>query len=356
MFAGIDTHKDTLEIGIIDRAGRVLTVARIANTEIGFDKLVVLLQRHRVVRVGIEGSGCFGRAAAVHLAILDSVEVVEVCAPLTARERARRPGQGKTDQIDAVAIARIVSREPWLPPVRLTVGPAADLRALLDYRDQLIHERTAAAMRVHAELAGLHPGYQRRIPSLKESMNVRAAKNLLAGDGRIRAELCLRRLDRVTAIDDELKLLRKQIAARVEASGTSLTQIYGVGVLVAARFLAEVVDIRRYPSRNAFASANGSAPVPASSGRSVRHGLNRSGNRAMNNCLYTIAITEIRADTAGRAYYRRKRAQGKTSREAIRCVKRRLSDIVYRTMRQDLTIPQPPTAADAPTRLIRPGR
>jgi transposase len=114
-----------------------------------------------------------------------------------------------------------------------------------------------------------------------------------------------------------------------------LTDLYGVGPLVAARFLAEVVDIRRYPNRNAFASANGTAPLPASSGRTVRHRFNPGGNRQLNRSLYTIALTQIRGDTEGRAYYERKRAAGKSKREALRCLKRRLSDIVFTTMRHD---------------------
>ena len=105
--------------------------------------------------------------------------------------------------------------------------------------------------------------------------------------------------------------------------------------LVAARFIAEVVDVRRYPDRNAFAAANGTAPPPASSGRTLRHRFNPGGNGQLNRALYTIAITQIRGDTEGRAYYERKRAAGKTRREALRCLKRKPSDIVFTTMRRD---------------------
>ncbi len=116
-----------------------------------------------------------------------------------------------------------------------------------------------------------------------------------------------------------------------------------------ARFLAEVVDARRYPTTNAFAAANGSAPLPASSGRTIRHRYNPGGNRQLNRALYTIAITQIRGDTEGRAYYRRKRAEGKTTREALRCLKRRISDRVYRTMRADAaTRPSAATTATSP--------
>ncbi len=158
---------------------------------------------------------------------------------------------------------------------------------------------------------------------------------MLEGDTSVRAQLCRRRLDRIAHIDAEVSDLTRQISGAVAASKTSLTGLYGVGPLVAARFIAEVVDVDRYPDKNTFASANGTAPLAASSGRTVRHRLNRGVNRQLNRALYTIAITQIRAETEGRAYYQRKRAEGKTSREALRCLKRRLSDQVYKTMRHD---------------------
>jgi transposase len=336
VFAGMDTHKDSLAVAVIDQAGRVLATRQLPNTETGFTRLVSLLARHGVRRVGIEGSGGYGRAAAIHLAILDGVEVVEVPTLLTARERSARPGRGKTDPIDAVAIARVVARDQSLPPVRPSTGPAADLRALTDYRDQLVEERNAVANRVHAELAALRPGYQVTIPRLTRPTELAAAHNLLDGDTSVRAELTRRRLQRLANLDAEIAELYEQISAAVDETKTGLRSIHGVGVLIAARILAEVVDVRRYPTRHAFASANGSAPIPASSGRIVRHRLNRGGNRRLNRCLYLIAITEIRCDTEGRAYYRRKRAEGKTKREALRCLKRRLSDIIYRQLHQDL--------------------
>ena len=130
--------------------------------------------------------------------------------------------------------------------------------------------------------------------------------------------------------------LKREIAALVRATDSQLTGIYGVATIVAGIILGQVGDVRRYPTRHHFATANGTAPLPASSGRTVRHRLSRGGNRQLNRALYTIAITQIRADTEGRAYYQRKRAEGKTKREALRCLKRRLSDLVYRTMKADL--------------------
>jgi transposase len=342
LFAGIDTHKDTLAVAVVDDQGRRRAAEQLPNTEPGFLRLVTLLEEHRVERVGIEGSGNFGRAIAVHLALSwaggAEGRVVEVPTLMTSRERRAQVGRGKTDPVDALAIARITAREPGLPPVRLTVGAAADRRALLDYRDDLLAERTALVNRVHAELTGLRPGYHKQLGSLATAGRVRAALELLAGDGTVRAELSRRRLDRVLDIDAEAAEVKRHIARLVEESGTTLTQMHGVGPVVAARFLAEIVDVTRYPNRDTFASANGSAPIPASSGRTVRHRFNPGGNRQLNRALYTIALTQIRTETEGRAYYLRKRAEGKTQREAMRCLKRRLSDLVYQAMRHDARV------------------
>ena len=341
VIAGIDTHKDTLAVAVVDDSGRLVAGGDVPNTERGFAQLVDMFTTHHVQRVGIEGSGSFGRAVAVHLVLCwqsdQPVAVVEVPTLMTSRERHGQLGKGKTDPVDALAIARITAREQQLPPVRLTVGAAADLRALLDYREDLVRERGALVNRAHAELGGLRPGYQQQIPILTTRARVRAAVDLLGDDSSIRATLCRRRLERVIAIDAEAADLKRQITRLVAAADTTLTDLYGVGPLVAARFIAEVVDIRRYPNRNAFAAANGTAPLPASSGRTVRHRFNPGGNRQLNRSLYTIALTQIRGDTEGRAYYERKRAAGKTKREALRCLKRRLSDIVFTTMRHDAT-------------------
>ncbi|WP_207620089.1 IS110 family transposase [Nocardioides sp. IC4_145] len=374
MLAGIDTHKDTLAVAVIDEHGRLVDQVQVPNSEQGFAKLTDLLLGHRVHRVGIEGSGSYGRAVAIHLALAwppapdpehpagesrPELEVVEVPTLMTSRER-RAQLRGKTDPVDALAVARVTAREPKLPPVRLATGPASDLRALLDYREDLLHERTALANRVHADLTGLRPGYQHHIGSLTNRTRVQKALDLLDdldGAHGARVQITRRRLQRVLAIDVEAAELKQQITRLVATTGTSLTDIHGIGPVVAGRLLAEVVDVRRYPHRNAFAAANGTAPIPASSGRTVRHRYNPGGNRQLNKALYTIAITQIRGDTEGRRYYDRKRAEGKTGREALRCLKRRLSDLVYRVMTEDIadqpaTTPTNPLAPDAVTQGI----
>jgi transposase len=224
VFAGIDSHKDSLAVAVIDDGGRAVTVRQIANEPAGFSVLTALAMDHGVERVGIEGSTNFGWAAAMHLLAAD-VTVVEVPPLLTSRERLSRPGQGKTDPVDAVSIARITAREPNLPAVRPMDGLPANLRVLMDYREELIAERTAITNRAHTDLGWLRPGYQHHLPRLTRPVHLRAALKLLENDSSIRATVTRTRLERLLAIHAELAGLREQITALVGQSGSSLTEI-----------------------------------------------------------------------------------------------------------------------------------
>src|SRR5215218_5241997 len=193
MFAGVDTHKDTLAVAVIDHAGRVVRQLELPNQDSGYVRLLGLLTSHNVVRVGMEGSGNFGWPAATYLLERD-LTVVEVPPLMTSRERLSRPGQGKTDPVDAVSIARITAREENLPAVRPMDGLPADLRVLMDYREQLIEERTAIANRVHTDLGWLRPGYQHRLPRLTSPTHLRAARELLENDSSVRTAVTRARL------------------------------------------------------------------------------------------------------------------------------------------------------------------
>jgi len=136
-------------------------------------------------------------------------------------------------------------------------------------------------------------------------------------------------------VDTKLKALNRELKTAVLARGSHLMDLHGIGPAGAARILADVGDVARFPDRDHFASWTGTAPLDASSGDHIRHRLSRAGNRRMNHVLYVAAISQIRQDSEGRRYYRRKLAQAKTPKEALRCLKRRLSDLVYRQLRAD---------------------
>jgi transposase len=214
------------------------------------------------------------------------------------------------------------------------------LRLLADRRDQLSRHRVQALNRLHRLLAELIAG------GAKKDLTPLQAKALLASvrprdlAGRTRRRIAAEELADLFAVDAKLKAIKKELRAAVTARGSHLMEVYGVGPAGAARILADVGDVTRFADRNRFASWTGTAPLDASSGEQIRHRLSRAGNRRMNHVLHIAAIVQLRNDTPGRAYYRRKRAEGKTPMEALRCLKRRLSDVVYRQLLHDATTPE----------------
>ena len=153
--------------------------------------------------------------------------------------------------------------------------------------------------------------------------------------GRTRRRMAAEELADLVAVDKKLKKIKAELKAAVAARGSTLMEVHGIGPAGAARILADVGDIARFADRNRFASWTGTAPLDASSGEQIRHRLSRAGNRRMNHVIHIAAIVQLRHDTEGRAYYRRKLAAGKTPLEALRCLKRRLSDVIYRRLLAD---------------------
>jgi hypothetical protein len=209
------------------------------------------------------------------------------------------------------------------------------LRLLADRRDELSGSRTRTVNRLHRLLAELIPGGAPRHLSALQATALLAAVRPRDAAGRTRRALAAELIDEVEILDGKLKALKRQLAQAVTTAGSRLMNLYGVGPAGAARILADVGDVARFPDRNHFASWTGTAPIDASSGEQIRHRLSRAGNRRLNHVLHIAAIVQIRHDTPGRAYYRRKLAEGKTPLEALRCLRRRLSDVVYRQLVAD---------------------
>jgi transposase len=334
-FIGIDPHKDSLAACAVDPHGRPVTHITFPNDPAGHADLVAWALDHHPDRIGVEGAGSLGRQATLALQH-GGLAVVEVPPQLTAQARRQGRSQAKTDPIDALLIARITLRDANLPTVRGD-GPLEALRSLVDYRRELLAERTRLANRLHADLEQLRPGYQARLPSLAHPSTVARARRLLTDDPRTRARIARQRLTRLRQLHTQIAELTTQLTRLVERFDTALTQICGIAAVAEAELLAEIGDIRRYATKAQFAMSNGTAPLPASSGRTNRHRLNRGGNRQLNRILHYIALTQISRDPEGRAYYQRKLAEGRSKRDALRCLKRRISDRVYQTLRR-----QPP--------------
>lgn len=331
---GVDTHKASLAACAIDELGRAISEQIFTNDPQGhreFLRWASGLPGPR--RIGLEGAAGFG-AGLARLLIDAGEDAREVPAILTHRERRHTGQPGKCDRADALAIARVVAREVRLPTA-LGTALHRDLKLLVDYREQLLAEQTRVRNRLHADLQALQPGYAATLGHLASQSHLRAARRILRPLGGVAAEVASLRLSRLEAIMDEVKQVRRRIEVAVGGSHTALTSVAGVGPVTAAQLLGETGDPRRFHSPAAFAMNCGVAPIPASSGVTCRHRLNRRGNRRLNRALYVVALTQVRCHPPARAFIERKRAEGKSWWEAVRCLKRHLADVIYRAMLRD---------------------
>ena len=333
VFIGVDSHKSSLAAAAVDELGRVVSAREFTNDPEGHRRLLTWRRAFAGrARTGIECSGTYGNALA--RVLCDAGEdVVEVPTNLSHRE-ARRQAKGKSDPMDAVAIARVVAREQVLPRPRVDRA-SEDLKLLSDHFDQLKRLRTQLVNRVHKALMVARPGYEQRIGDLGAERHRTAVLRMMRGDRSVRADLVRRNIRELRRLDSELKSIKTQMSDALVASKTSLTDQCGIGPVIAAKLLGEIGDISNVRSKAAFGRLSGTAPLPASSGQTVRHRLNRGGNRKINFALHYVAVTRCRLDPETQAFMARKLAEGKTKKEAIRCLKRHLANTIYRTMVAD---------------------
>ena len=325
---GIDTHKATLACCLVDGLGAPLEERTLPNDPAGHADLVAWFRSlDPPPVVGIEGSGSYGAAAARTL-VAAGLEVREVPPQLSARERRSTRRQGKSDPADALAIARVTVREPDLPPVRVEDAPT-ELWLLVDARDQLLAEATRVRNTVHAHLLVLLPGIG--VPNLVATRHHRLVRARLRGRSGARVALVRASLDRLERLGREASAIERDIERRV--AGHPLLEVPGVGAIAAATIIGRVGDIGRIGSHDRFAMLAGVAPVPASSGQVRRVRLNRGGDRHLNRVLWAMALTQLRRHPPARVYFDRKRTEGKTGPEAMRCLKRHLARVVFRTLR-----------------------
>ncbi len=337
VIVGVDPHKKSVAIEAVDEHGSVLAAGRFGTDSVGYRLMLRYVREqwaHR--RWAVEGAQGIGRPLAQRL-LAQGETVVDVPAKLAARVRVFDTGNArKTDAVDAHAVAMVALRTPRLRELAFDEELVA-LRLLTDRRDELAHLRVQTVNRLQRLLSELIPAGAKRDLSALQAKRLLATVRPRTVVGKTMRRMAAEEIADLVAVDTKLKAIKKELRAAVQARGSHLMDLYGVGPAGAARILADVGDVARFPDRNHFASWTGTAPLDASSGEQIRHRLSRAGNRRLNHVLHIAAIVQIRHDTAGRAYYRRKLADGKTPMEALRCLKRRLSDAVYRQLVSDTT-------------------
>jgi transposase len=331
---GVDPHKLSATIEVVDQHEKLLGSGRFTTDQAGYTAMRAYAKSWPERVWAVEGANGAGRPLAQRL-LEAGEQVVDVPAKLAARVRLFDTGHNrKTDALDAHSIAIVAVRTRTLRVLRVDEELEA-LRMLTDRREALTRRRVQTVNRLQALLAELLPG------QAKKDITALQAKAMLAGvrpraiAGKTRRRIAAEELAELIAVDTKIKKSTAELKSLVLARGSRLMDLHGVGPVVAARILADVGDVTRFADRNRFASWTGTAPLDASSGEQNRHRLSRAGNRRMNHMIHIAAVTQLRLDTEGRAYYRRKRTDGKKPMEAMRCLKRRISDAVYRQLVAD---------------------
>jgi transposase len=332
---GIDPHKGSHTAVAVGAAEEALGKLRVRACPAQAEKLVAWAQDWPERTWAVEGAAGLGHLLAQQL-VAAGERVLDVQPKLAARVRLLQTGNtGKSDPNDALSVAVAALRSSTRRDV-IAEDHASVLKVRAKRHRDLSRARNQAACRLHALLCELIPG------GVPDEITAGQAPRLLSqirpssAVAEARCELAAELLADIGHLDAQRREARKKLAAAVKASGTSITEVFGAGPVIAATVIGDVVTVARFPSRDHFAACNGTAPVEVSSGPRKIYRLSLRGNRRLNHAIHMAAITQIRhKHSDGRACYERKIAEGKTHKEALRCLKRRISDAIYARLRAD---------------------
>jgi transposase len=328
---GVDVHKQSVTAVAVDDAGRMLDERTVA---VGSEELLgwaAALDPERLWAI----EDCRLLTPWLERQLLERGEdLVRVPPKLTVPERRAGRTRGKSDPIDALAVARAALREPDLPRPQPGERVHREIKLLVDHRDDLVDERRRTQQRLRWHLHELDPTLVVPLRRLDRASQLERVGRWLARreqdvQVRIARELVARCRSLTRGIDE----LNQELEQRAAAVAPALLELPGCGAVTAAKLLAEIGPISRFKTDAQLARHSGVAPLEASSGKNQRHRLDRGGNRQLNAALYRIAITQSRYHPAACAYLERKQAEGKTRREAIRCLKRLLARTVFNTLK-----------------------
>jgi transposase len=328
---GVDVHKQSVTAVAVDEAGRMLAEQTI---QVGSDELLAWaasLDRARLW--ALEDCRRLTRWLERQL-LAAGEELVRVPPKLMAPERRSGRARGKSDPIDALAVARAALREPTLSRPRPDEEPFRELKLLVDHRDAIVDERRRVHQRLRWHLHQLDPSFEVPLRMLARDPHLERVSRWLARQEQdLQVQLARELVASCRSLNRTIAALDHELEQRTIALAPALLKLPGCGAITAAKLLAEIGPIGRFTSDAQLARHSGVAPLEASSGRIQRHRLDRGGNRQLNAALYRIAITQARVHAPARAYIERKRSEGKSRREAIRCLKRLLVRVVFQTLK-----------------------
>ena len=332
---GVDPHKATHTAVVIGPAEEPLGEVRVRASASQAEKLVAWAADWPERTWAVEGAAGLGRLLAQQL-VAAGERVLDVQPKLASRVRLLQAGDtNKNDPNDALSVAVAALRSKAVRPVIAEDYPAV-LKVWSKRHRDLARLRNQVACRLHAVLCDLVPGGHPKEISAAQATRILEQAAPSGAVDLARAELAAEFLEDMRRLDAQLHRTRKKLAAAVRASGTTLTEVFGVGPVIASTIIGDIAGVSRFPGRGHFAAYNGTAPVEVSSGNRKIHRLSLRGNRRVNHAIHMAAITQIRhRHSDGRAYYEKKLAEGKTHKEALRSLKRRISDAIYARLQAD---------------------
>lgn len=335
---GADVHKRTHTFVAVDQAGRELGHKTFDAITTGHLAAVMWAREQFGNELVWAIEDCRHLSARLERDLLGAGQsVVRVPPKMMAEQRRIARTRGKSDPIDAAAVARAALREPDLP-VAAHDETSRELKLLVDRRDDLVKHRTATINRLLWRVHELDPVWAPKARSLRLARHQQILANRLAGVAGVVAELARDELADVIELTGRINQLERRIAGLVAQVAPTLLAMAGVGVLTAAKLVGETAGVSRFKSEAAFARHAGIAPIPVWSGNTKgRVRLTRSGNRQLNAAIHRIAVTQIRMDGLGKTYYQKKKAEGMSTPEALRCLKRRLARVVFNHLTTDQT-------------------
>ena len=339
---GIDPHKSSHTAAALDSGGEPLGELRLPADGATLSRLGAWAASWPQRVWAIEGAGGLGRLLAQQL-VAAGETVVDVPSALTAQVRVLHRGHGrKSDGIDARSVAIVAQHREDLAKVSAD-DHSALLRLLSDRRDELTGERRRTVNRLHRLLRELHPGGAPRQLSAQHAARLLATVKPVGLVDSERKAMARDLLTDLRRVDRALLENRRRCAEAVAASGSTLTEIFGISEVLAAKLIGHTGDITRFASADHYASYSGTAPIEVSSGEETRHRLSRAGNRSLNHALHLAARVQTMRPGPGRDHYRRKQSEHKSSAEALRSLKRQLAKVVYRQLRADHTLQAAPS-------------
>lgn len=333
---GADVHKRTHTFVAVDQGGRELGHKTFEATTKGHQAAVRWARERFGAELVWAIEDCRHLSARLERDLLTAGQsVVRVPPKMMAEQRRIARTRGKSDPIDAAAVARAALREPELP-VATHDETSRELKLLVDRRDDLVKHRTATINRLLWRVHELDPSWAPKARSLDLAKHQRILTDRLAGVAGIVAELARDELGDVVELTGRINTLERRIGELVAQAAPTLLAMPGVGSLTAAKLVGETAGVTRFKSEAAFARHAGIAPIPVWSGNTNgRVRLTRSGNRQLNAAIHRIAITQIRLNGLGKTYYEKKKAEGMSNPEALRCLKRRLARVVFNHLTAD---------------------